>query len=157
MLWRWHAPCATSFFSADIDNYQEEVESWNDNAADEPPTFREQLNDKQQKQLGQLLQFGYVLDDKPGKTNMTEHHIETGSTQPIRLPPYCLPYALHETVQSMLKEMEREGVIERSASEWVALTVLVKKENSTLCMCVDYHHLNAISTVDAYPCLRRTT
>ena len=47
--------------------------------------------------------------------------------------------------------MEQAGTIERSASEWAAPIVLVKKKDSTLRLCVDYRRLNAVSQTDAYP------
>ena len=47
--------------------------------------------------------------------------------------------------------MEQAGTIERSPSEWAAPIVLVKKKDSTLRLCVDYHRLNAVSQTDAYP------
>ena len=48
---------------------------------------------------------------------MTEHNIETGTANPIRLPPYRLPHAYQETVRKELREMEESGVIEPSVSE----------------------------------------
>ena len=71
-----------------------------------------------------------------------------GTAPPIRLQPYRIPHAYRDIVKSELEEMERDGVIERSTSEWAI--VLVKKKDGSLCMCVDYRRLNAISDTDAY-------
>lgn len=82
---------------------------------------------------------------------MTKHRIQTGETRPIRLPPYRLPHAYRETVKTELEQMECDGVIERSSSEWAAPIVLVKKKDGSLHMCVDYRRLNAIAKADTYP------
>ena len=66
-----------------------------------------------------------------------EHGIDTGTANPIRLPPYRLPHAYRETVQKELKEMMESGTIEKSSSEWAAPIVLVVKDGS-IRMCVDY-------------------
>lgn len=53
---------------------------------------------------------------------MAEHHIETGQVTPVCLPPYRIPHAFRETVQQELKEMLDHGVIEKSCSDWAALS-----------------------------------
>ena len=82
---------------------------------------------------------------------ITEHCIITGQAKLICLPPYRIPYAYRDAVREELRQMEKEGIIERSSSEWAAQIVLVEKKDSTLHMCVDYHRLNSVSEMDAYP------
>ena len=43
-----------------------------------------------------------------------------------------------------------DGVIEESHSEWSAPIVIVKENDGTLQLCVNYHWLNSISMIDAY-------
>ena len=50
-----------------------------------------------------------------------------------------------------LKEMEEDGVIEVSGSEWAAPIVVVKKKDGNIRLCVDYRRLNSVTAVDAYP------
>ena len=82
---------------------------------------------------------------------MIEHAIETGSAQPVRLPPYRLPHAYCQAVKDELEEMISSGIIEPAASEWSAPIVLVKKGDGSLRLCVDYRQLNQVSVSDAYP------
>lgn len=69
---------------------------------------------------------------------MTEHKIDTGSTRPVRLPPYQFPHAYREDVQQELQEMLEQEIIVPSTSEWAVPVVLVKKKYSSLQLCVDY-------------------
>ena len=42
-------------------------------------------------------------------------------------------------------------LVNKLSSNWAAPIVLVKKEDGSLRMCVDYRRLNAVSPSDAYP------
>ena len=46
--------------------------------------------------------------------------------------------------------LERK-IIEPSTAEWSSPIVLVQKKDEKLRLCVDYRHLNELSTMDAYP------
>ncbi len=48
--------------------------------------------------------------------------------------------------------MEQEGKITKSASPWwCSPIIVVRKKDSTICFCVDYHKLNDATHKDAYP------
>lgn len=91
----------------------------------------------------------------PGRTNLTEHRIETGTARPVKLPPYRIPHAYRGAVQKEIEEMleaEIEAeIIEPSMSEWCSPIVPVKKKDGSLRLCIDYRRLNSVSEADAYP------
>lgn len=47
--------------------------------------------------------------------------------------------------------MQRLGVIKPSQSEWCSLVVIVVKKDGSLCICIDFRKLNAVSEFDVYP------
>ena len=64
-----------------------------------PHRINLQLTEEQVLQLQQVLkEFDKVLQNQPGQMELAEHKIETGSTHPVRLPPYRLPQAYHDSV-----------------------------------------------------------
>ena len=78
---------------------------WNE-ALDKQPIIGEQLNQQQREELQEMLsEFEDVLRNEPGRTSLAEHHIDTGTANPMRLPPYRLPHAYRESVQEELGEM----------------------------------------------------
>ena len=98
-----------------------------------------------------LDEFAATMSDTPGRTTLTEHHIETGTARPVRLPPYRIPQAYKDSVRREIQEMLDGGLIEPCCSAWSAPIVLVKKKDGSLRICVDYRRLNSVSEFDAYP------
>ena len=116
------------------------------------PVFGKQLTTSQQNNLSDLItEFKDVFSPKPGKTELLEHHIQTGDVKPIKLPPYRVPQAFQAMVKQELKEMLDQEIIEPSVSEWAAPIVPIAKKDGSLRLCVDYRRLNAISQTNAYP------
>ena len=116
------------------------------------PVLGEQLDVSQQGEIQQLLgEYPGVVKDSPGRTTLAEQRIHTGSSPPIRQPPYRLAHAHRDKVEKELEEMQRCGIISSSSSEWASPMVLVKKKDGTLRLCVDYRRVNAASATEAYP------
>ena len=82
----------------DDDIREEEIPVWNENPEGQL-LVGSQLDINQKKQLNDVIrQFADVLQNIPGRTNLTVHHIETGSALPVHLPPYRLPHAYQDAV-----------------------------------------------------------
>ena len=47
--------------------------------------------------------------------------------------------------------MERATVVERAASEWASLVVLIPRKDGEMRFCVDYRNLNALRKRYSYP------
>ena len=47
--------------------------------------------------------------------------------------------------------MEREGIIEKSESDWAFPLVAVSKKDGGIRLCVNYWKLNQVTKFDAYP------
>ena len=145
MLREWYSPTALScwaeeIFEEDSDGMEVPTYSDSDTTTSTHPRTDEGLSD------GRIMDITSLWETfSPGRTSVTEHSITTGQAQPIRLPPYRAPHAYRDTVREELKEMEPEGIIERSASEWAAPILMVKKKDGSLRMCVD------VSQAYAYP------
>ena len=149
MLKGWNTPTTMCLAAEEMED-GEEIPLWKEES--EEPKINEKLTQKQKKELDALrTEFGNVMSDLPGKTEMVEHRIETGDAKPVRLPPYRLPHAYRDIVKKELEEMEKHGIIEKSSSDWSSPIVLVKKKDGTLRFCIDFRRLNSVSKTDAYP------
>ena len=106
----------------------------------------------QKEEICRLLsKFPEVTRSTPRQTNMTSHRIRTTSSMLIRLKLYRIPHAHKQKVLDELKDMEKNGVIEKSESEWASPLVIVTKRDGGIRLCVDYRELNKTTKFDAYP------
>ena len=133
------------------DDGVDDVILWNEGDCS-PPAINPELSEAQIWDMYDIVaEFNDVFNTKPGQTNLAEHRIKTGTANPVRQAPYRLPHAYQEDVKKDLEEMEKDGIIEPSASEWASPIVLVPKKDGNLRMCVDYRRLNGVLEADAYP------
>ena len=110
------------------------------------------LNDDQQREVRQLLEeYGDVLTDIPGKTNLAECNIELTDDIPFRVKAYPVPYALKREMDKEVSEMMKADIIESSVSEYASSPVVVRKPDGSVRYCIDFRKLNAKTVFDAEP------
>ena len=82
---------------------------------------------------------------------MLQHRINTGTENPIHVPPRHIPQARKGEVHRLLHDMLEYRIIEPSEGPWSSPIVLAKKKDGSLQFCVDYRKVKAITWKDAYP------
>jgi hypothetical protein len=115
------------------------------------------LTAQQQNEMSELLfDFKEVFSDKPGRTNLCEHHIEL---LPDAKPVFCRPYRLAPDKAKLLKEeldtLLEQGIIERAPSNgvtWASPIIMVPKaESNSQRLCTDMRQVNLRTAVDPFP------
>lgn len=113
------------------------------------------LTVEQQMALEQLLEkysnaFSSGPDDM-GRTNLIQHRIDIGENDPVRLGLRRIPHEQIPVLKAEVDKLQRMGAIEPSTSPFASPTILVKKKDGTMRLCIDYRKLNAITKKDAHP------
>ena len=88
-----------------------------------------------------------------GHTKATKHKIVL---KDLEIPPFkeCfhrIPPPQIDKVREHLKLMFDAGVIRPSNSPWCNTVVLVRKKDGSLCFCIDFRRLNALTVKDSHP------
>lgn len=148
-LKRWKEPtCLVNTVIEDGEGMEEY--QWNNHG--QVIQFGPRLSKEKRKEIHQILsKYRHATRKIPGRTDQIVHKIRTSDSRPIRLKPYRIPHAFKDKVYKELTDMERNGVIEKSKSEWAFPLVIVTKKDGGVRLCVDYRKLNQITKFDAYP------
>ena len=62
-----------------------------------------------------------------------------------------IPHEQLPVLKSEIEKLQHMGAIEPSFSPFASPTILVKKEDWTMRLCIDYRKLNSITKKDAHP------
>ena len=101
------------------------------------------------KQL--LLQYHRCFRDQPGRTSLIHHHIDTGTTKPIKLRPYRVSPHRQQLISQQITQMLADDIIEHASGPYAAPVTLQPKKDGSLRFCVDFRQLNAVTIRDVYP------
>ena len=88
-----------------------------------------------------------------GHTNMTKHKIvlKDPETPPFKEHFHRIPPPQLDEVREHLKLMLDAGVVQPSNSPWCNAVVLVRKKDGSLCFCITFRRLNALTVKDSHP------
>ena len=86
-----------------------------------------------------------------GCTSTVKHEIHITDSEPFKERFRHIPPLLLEEVHASLHDMLDTGAIRHSQSPWCNAVVLVRKNDSTLHICVDFCRLSAHTKKDSYP------
>lgn len=104
------------------------------------------LSSSQQSTLTSVIKEFEDLGRGPlGRTNLIQHHIDTGDAEPIYQRGYPTSPAVEERLVKEFRRIRDLGVIEPSQSAWRNPVVLVKKKNGKDRLCVDSRKLNTVT------------
>ncbi|MBW0469558.1 hypothetical protein O181_009273 [Austropuccinia psidii MF-1] len=95
--------------------------------------------------------FSKVKSEKLPPHCACDHHIELEGS----LPPVGVIYSLSnqesDTLRAYISKNVEKGFIRPSSSSTGAPVLFVKKKDGSLCLCVDYHKIFAVTRKNKYP------
>ena len=88
-----------------------------------------------------------------GHTKVTKHKIvlKDPDTPPFKEQFCRIPPPQLDEVREHLKLMLDAGVVQPSNNPWCNTVVLVGKKDGSLCFCIDFRRLNALTVKDSHP------
>jgi hypothetical protein len=101
-----------------------------------------------------LVTYAEVFADKvtfllPRPFNHTSPLVP--GARPINIMPYRYAPALKTEIERQVQGMLNAGLIQPSDSPFSSTVLLVKKKDNTFRFCVDYRHMNAITSKGQFP------
>jgi RNase H-like domain found in reverse transcriptase/Reverse transcriptase (RNA-dependent DNA polymerase)/Integrase zinc binding domain/Integrase core domain/gag-polyprotein putative aspartyl protease len=120
---------------------------------DNPMGPEPKLTPKQMEQLQEVIDsFPKSTDTYIGRTELINHHIDTGDSPPVVRRPYLYSPATEKQISEEVDRWLEMGVVKPSKSSWVNPLVAVPKANSDKKrVCVDARFLNKVTKKDQYP------
>ena len=73
-----------------------------------------------------------------GRTDIVQHHINTGDHPAVKQQVHQYPVARREEERKLVEYMLSIGIIQESNSAWSRPTLLVKKKDGSTRLCIDY-------------------
>ncbi|GFU69953.1 retrovirus-related Pol polyprotein from transposon 297 [Trichonephila clavipes] len=112
----------------------------------------ESLTSAQKEKFNLLLEsFQNVFEPGGEAANILEHHINTGNSPPISVPPYIMFPVKKEILRKEIEYLLEKDIIEECEYPYGAPVVLIPKPNNQFRLCIDYRKLNEVTVPDTCP------
>ena len=98
-----------------------------------------------------LIKYHHCFTNTLGRTSLVHHHIDTGTTKPIKLRPYRVSPQRRQLIDSEIDKMLDLGIIEPSSGPYAAPITLQPKKDGSCRFCIDFRQLNSVTIRDVYP------
>ena len=111
-------------------------------------------NDAQKEKLDRVLQRyrnAFGTPNNVGRTSKVLHSINTGDSEPFKIPYRRLPLRKKVIAEASIAEQLKLGVIVPSNSPWSSPVQMVTKKDGTIRFCIDYRKLNGLTKKNLYP------
>ena len=106
-------------------------------------------------QLQDLLQQYNKLFEEPiglPPERTYDHHIPLkDERQVVKMRPYRYPTVQKDEIERLVTDMKATGIIRDSRSPFASPIVLVKKNDGSWRLCIDYRQLNKLTIKDTFP------
>jgi hypothetical protein len=103
------------------------------------------LSDFQKEQLyALLLKYKNNLTKRPGRCNQFEYKFEMTGDMPKSRNARPITFALRAQVREQIQEMLKDGILEKSFSDYVNPLTLVKRPGKGIRICIDARRVNTL-------------
>ncbi|KAE8876517.1 hypothetical protein PF010_g15789 [Phytophthora fragariae] len=113
------------------------------------------LNEEQRALLRSLLELFRDMfvetSMTPGRTDLLQFSVDTGTHPPIKQRPYRVSKAEGDVMEAEIQQYLKLGHIRPSTSPWASLVLMIRKPDGGIRFCIDYRRLNAVTIKDCYP------
>ena len=89
-----------------------------------------------------------------GRTSLMYHRIDICDSGPVRQPMRRVPHEHIPVLKAEVDKHQKAGAVAPSTSPFGSPTILVKKKDGSMRLCIDYRNLNAVTKNDAHPLSR---
>ena len=79
------------------------------------------------------------------------HRINIGDSSPVRQPMRRVPHEHIPVHKAEIDKLQKAEAVVSSTSSFASPTILVKKKDGSMRLCIDYRKLNTVTKKDAHP------